>query len=225
MSSSGINALRARAAAANAAVQNKSYIKPGATVGQSASTGITNNDPFRAAIGAMPKATPFYVAAPGTPSAPMSESSSARRAAQGLPPEVHGGLAQIAKNANAAIANSTYVKTSPNYKPAGISASAAPTTSSRTVTSAPAPSAPSTPSPTSSSTPTVDSGTPAPTPTTSGGTGGTVSGPSGPQAANYGGSGRGAGREGAKTNRRNPRAAKSTTMDELKKQAAKRLGV
>lgn len=63
----------------------------------------------------------------------------------------------------------------------------------------------------------------APAPTTSVGTAPTIS--TGPSATNSGGRGRSAMRGNRKSKRDNPRAARSTSIDELKKQAARSLGI
>ena len=56
--------------------------------------------------------------------------------------------------------------------------------------------------------------------TTSGGTSGSVD-----TSRSSGGAGKALGRGNRKTNRNNPRAARSTSIDELKKQAARQLGI
>lgn len=183
---------------------------------------------------AKPK-TPFYVAAPGKPSAPMSDSSSARRAAAGLSPTIHNSD-MVSRNAGRDAAQAT-PKTATQSAQTSTAASRAAVAPRKAVTinstapsgsstyKTPTPGSGSTSTPSTSSTSSSDSGTktatsaPAPKPTTSSGKGATIS------AVASGGRSRAAMRGNRKSKRDNPRAARSTSIDELKKQAARSLGI
>ena len=179
-----------------------------------------------------PTPTPFYIAAKGNPNtapAPVSSSPSIRSVEGRQPsPASSPSIRSVEGRKGSAEASPSYVPKPPTFRPnVKIAPTAAPTSSggsstykAPTASSAPAPSTTS-----STSTRKYETGGTLDVPsTTSGGTAGTVKN-EGPSSANYGGMGRGSGREGSKTNRQNPRRSRSTTMDELKKRAAKQLGI
>jgi len=172
------------------------------------------------------EAAPISVArATSSPSIRSVEGQSGAREASGPKPLGSSpSIRSVEGRKGSAEASPSYVPKPPTFRPnvkiAPTSSGGSSTYKAPTASSAPAPSTTS-----STSTRKYETGGTLDVPsTTSGGTAGTVKN-EGPSSANYGGKGRGSGREGSRINRQNPRRSRSTTMDELKKRAAKQLGI